>query len=129
MPITLLHEGKPEARVVLPKQHGVEERDIRAFPLPPNVQVALLGTVCDELRAQGYQITYEVKRESLVDWDKTRRMNQRDIEWFGTGDTLLHSVPGGYSISVQINDRMVNLMPQHFRGGRPGMRFALTGRL
>ncbi len=129
MPITLLHQGKPEARVVLPAAHGVEERDVRAFPLPPGTQIALLASVCDELRGQGYQITYEVKREQLADWEKTRRMNQRGEELYGSGDTLLHFVPGGYSISVQINDRMVNLLPAHFRGGRGGMRFCLTGRL
>lgn len=129
MPITLLHETTIEKRVVLPQAHGVEERDVRAFPLPPNVQVALLATVCDELRGQGYQIDYEVKREQLVNWSETRRRNQNAEEWLGSGDTLLHFVPGGYSIVATVFDRDVVLQARDFRGGRDGMRFALTGRL
>jgi len=129
MPVTLLHESKVEKRVVLPQQTGVEERDVRAFPLPPGTQIALLVSVVTELRTQGYVIDYEVKREQLVDWTQTRRRNQNAEEWLGSGDTLLHFVPGGFSIVATVNGRDVPLIPQHFRGGRPGMRFALTGRI
>ncbi|PZS10380.1 MAG: hypothetical protein DLM70_00585 [Chloroflexi bacterium] len=129
MPITLLHDHRPEARVVLPRQTGIEERDVRAFPLPPNTSVALLASVVRELRTQGYVIDYDVKREQLADWDVTRRKNQRDDEWFGSGDTLIHFVPGGFSIIATVNGREVHLQPRDFRGGRQGMRFALTGRV
>ncbi len=131
MPITLLHEHQVEKRYVIPASHGIEERDLRAFPLPPGTDLRLLNVVVDDLRKNGYVVDYEVKRETLVDWDATNHQPQRSFDGRTAdpeGLKVLRFVTGGISIRVTVNGREVDLLPYHFRGGRTGIRFALAGR-
>jgi acetyl esterase/lipase len=125
----------PEAytKVVLPRAHGYEERDVRAYPLPPNVRAEIVRVVCDELRAQGHTVTITSKREKLANWSETNRANERsfcsDEDWRPNpkGPVLIHFTGGGWDMRVQCDDRETRLYPEHLRMSRAMLRLYIAG--
>jgi hypothetical protein len=112
---------------VLPKRAGYEDRDLRAYPLPPNTTPALVNAVVDELRSQGHTVSVAWKRERLVDWGKTRKMDQHDRELYEGDGTLLHFVGGGWWAQAVCDGRVTTLEAQHLRMSRAMLRLVIAG--
>lgn len=135
MPITLLLPRTEErTKYVVPKSHGIEERDVEAFPLPPNTSAALVEVVVDELRAQGHTVHVTWKRERLADWSKSRQMNQRSFGsedgWQANpkGPVMLYFVSGGWDCRVVVDGVEHRLEAQHLRMPRNLLATILRGR-
>ncbi len=134
MPVTILREQTVEKQVIVPKQSGYEDRDLARYPLPPNANVALLKSVCDELRQCGHDVSYHLEREHLVDWSETRRRNQHSYGWDDDwqhdpkAPTVLHFVSGGCDIVVTCDDRQVRLEAHMLRAGQQALRCVIAGR-
>lgn len=134
MPVTILRQQTEEKQVIIPKSRGVEERDHARYPLPPNTPVALLRSVCDELRQCGHDVSYHLEREKLVSWDLTHKHNQRSYGWDDEwrpdpkAPVVLHFVSGGCDIVVRCGDRRIRLEPHMLRAGRDMLRLCIAGR-
>jgi hypothetical protein len=90
MPPTIVVPNRDAyTRYVVPKMQGTEDRDVRAYPLPPNTSFRGVDAVIAGLRAEGHVVERTCKRERLVDWTTTRRADQHDEERYEGDGTVL----------------------------------------
>jgi hypothetical protein len=129
MPPTIVVPNRDAyTRYVVPKMQGTEDRDVRAYPLPPNTSFRGVDAVIAGLRAEGHVVERTCKRERLVDWTTTRRADQHDEERYEGDGTVLHFTGGGWYAEVIVDGNTFALMPEHLR--MPGALLAriLRGR-